>query len=662
MQVKDGEGIRVLLEDIDPFTFFGSFNRGIRIENRQEILKEVANLFGAKNSVPENFDGIPILNNQNSRFCHTVPPEYKKDVHTLWKLFKLALQDNPLDNQEFIDVLDDALSIEGIGTNITQGLFWIRPDVFISFDGKNREYLDLTFNKKERSGKKYKELLDEVRDEYPGIPFTTISRNAWLSQQETDPPDEEPEEAIKQNNYWLVGAWWDEHDPLDQTNRFVKEGIWANGYDNKYRDLVERMQPGDKIAIKACATQKNELPFDAKGNTASKMIIKARGIITNKHVDGKTVDVEWDSNFKNRDWYFYTARNTVWRLQVNDDYKLKRYVGKLIDFIWNDAPQDYNWFVDQWGWNETKNSIDEEEVIDPAFIVEYPDYTIDDAINDVFLSQSEFTNIVDNLKRKKNIILQGPPGVGKTYIANRLAYLLMGKKDDSRVQMVQFHQSYSYEDFVQGWRPTEKGGFALRNGVFFSFCSTANKSEEKHVFIIDEINRGNLSKIFGELMMLIESDKRGPEFSIPLTYAQEGEKEFHVPENVYVMGLMNTADRSLAMVDYALRRRFAFMTLEPQFESESFRTHLEGVGVNSKLISRIISRLSNLNEEIASDTKNLGPGYVIGPSFFCPTSKVQVLDDDWYKEIVLNEVKPLLEEYWFDDSKKADNAVDALLG
>jgi 5-methylcytosine-specific restriction enzyme B len=660
---KDADGHRFLMKEIDPFTFFGSFNRGQSVEKRQEIIRELIDFFGAKNRVPNNFDGIPTLNNQSSWFISYAAERGKDDVGTLWKLFKLALEDDPLKNPEFISTLNDSFLIRGVGTNITQALFWIQSEKFISFDSRNREYLSLTFKRKDRSGAKYKELLGAVQDKYPGIPFSAISRTAWLSQQEAPSSDEELSELVDTSvNYWLVGAWWDQHEPHNQTNRFVKEGIWANGYDNKYRNLVEQMQPGDKIAIKACATQKNDLPFDAKGHTASKMIIKARGTIINKHDDGKTIDVEWDSNFKNRDWYFYTARSTVWRLQVNDEYKLKRYVTKLIDFIWDDDPQDYNWFVDQWGWNETKNLINEEEVIDPAFFKEYSDYTIDDAMNDVFLSQPDFTNIIDNLKRKKNIILQGPPGVGKTYIAKRLAYLLMGKKDPSRVQMVQFHQSYSYEDFVQGWRPTEKGGFALRNGVFFSFCSTANKSDQKHVFIIDEINRGNLSKIFGELMMLIESDKRGPEFSIPLTYAQEGDKEFHVPENVYVMGLMNTADRSLAMVDYALRRRFAFMTLDPQFESESFRTHLEGVGVNSKLISRIVSRLSNLNEEIASDTKNLGPGYVIGHSFFCPTSKGQVLDDDWYKEIVLNEVKPLLEEYWFDDSKKADSAVDALLG
>src|SRR5690606_1428410 len=185
-------------------------------------------------------------------------------------------------------------------------------------------------------------------------------------------------------------------------------------------------------------------------------------------------------------------------------------------------------------------------------------YTLDDALDGLFLSRDQFTYILDQLGRKRNVILEGPPGVGKTFIAKRVAWALLGEKDPSRVEMVQFHQSYAYEDFVQGWRPAEAGGFDLRNGIFYEFCERAagDDPERPYVFIIDEINRGNLSKVFGELLMLIEGDKRGPDFAIPLTYSRAREERFYVPRNLYVLGMMNTADRSLAMVDYALRRRF----------------------------------------------------------------------------------------------------------
>ena len=133
--------------------------------------------------------------------------------------------------------------------------------------------------------------------------------------------------------------------------------------------------------------------------------------------------------------------------------------------------------------------------------------------------------------------------MGKTFIAKKIAYEIMGNMNDAQIEMVQFHQSYSYEDFIQGLRPNKKG-FELRNGIFYNFCQQALAHPERQFFfIIDEINRGNLSKIFGELLMLIETDKRGEKYAIKLTYAEDEEDTFYVPENLYIIGTMNTADR-----------------------------------------------------------------------------------------------------------------------
>jgi 5-methylcytosine-specific restriction enzyme B len=280
-------------------------------------------------------------------------------------------------------------------------------------------------------------------------------------------------------------------------------------------------------------------------------------------------------------------------------------------------------------------------------------YTLEMAMDGLFMGEETFTNIVSLLEAKKNVILQGAPGVGKTFIARRLAYYLMGVKDESRVAMIQFHQSYSYEDFIQGYRPDDGGKFVLQNGVFYNFCEHARqKPEEKYVFIIDEINRGNLSKILGELMMLIESDKRGEEFAIPLAYGKNGEK-FSIAQNVYLLGTMNTADRSLAMVDYALRRRFAFITLEPYFASRKFVTFLAGKGISQAIIESIKLAMQKLNEEIRKESGTLGEGFCIGHSFFCPEQAPEN-DTLWLERIFNHEIKPLIEEYWFDNQDKAN--------
>ncbi len=288
-------------------------------------------------------------------------------------------------------------------------------------------------------------------------------------------------------------------------------------------------------------------------------------------------------------------------------------------------------------------------------------YTIDDATEELFVGRRRFREILELLTEHKNLILQGPPGVGKTFMCRRLANALMGEKDDERVEMVQFHQAYTYEDFIQGYRPDEDGGFTRQDGLFATFCRDARRGDagKPYVFIIDEINRGNLSKIFGELMMLLEPDKRGPEWAVPLQYARTRDETFYVPENVYVIGMMNTADRSLAMVDYALRRRFTFVDLKPRF-NDAFEEFLAERGIAESRITEIRRRLNALNERIAKDTTNLGKGFCIGHSYFCPSEGVSD-DEEWYRRVVEYQVKPLLEEYWFDDRDQVKSEVEYLL-
>lgn len=285
------------------------------------------------------------------------------------------------------------------------------------------------------------------------------------------------------------------------------------------------------------------------------------------------------------------------------------------------------------------------------------EYIFADDPDKPFISEEEFDEIVELLFRKKNIILQGAPGVGKTFLARKIAYQLIGQMKDENIETVQFHQSYSYEDFMQGIRPTTSGEFKVRNGIFYNFCVRARENaEETYVFIIDEINRGNLSKIFGELMMLIESDKRSPRHALKLTYSEEDSPKFYVPENVYVIGCMNTADRSIAIVDYALRRRFAFCSIEPEL-GDSFKEFLCSE-LSKEFVDIICNKLNRVNS-IIRESPSLGRGLEIGHSYFCQISSVDD-ENEWWKSICKYELFPYLQEICFENEELCEELCSIL--
>ena len=315
-------------------------------------------------------------------------------------------------------------------------------------------------------------------------------------------------------------------------------------------------------------------------------------------------------------------------------------------------PQCKNKFLKFWYESvmnvEPIDGEDEEAYETTSEDVGYHTYSKEEFLSEVFMTSEQYDELYALLMKKRNVILTGAPGVGKTFAAKRLAWSVMGEKDAERIQFVQFHQSYSYEDFICGYKPCESG-FHLEAGVFYRFCQKAREDGERpYFFIIDEINRGNLSKIFGELLMLIEADKRGnDDYGVRLAYKPD--ELFVVPKNVYIIGMMNTADRSLAIMDYALRRRFSFFPMKPGFETDGFANAVTG---NAKL-QKLAEAVRALNDRIAADPA-LGDGYVIGHSYFCANGADA-------EEIVKFDLAPTLKEYWFDDTGKAEGEIKTLL-
>ena len=643
-------------EDICPFTVFGSFNKGITNANRIALLEQFAKQFSIKAAVPTEFDGIPVVMNLSAWFFAYKENRGEHDIDNLWDLLEKAIaysDEASTDNKNaFIAAYDTVIKQKMIKWNITMGLYWARPYTFINLDSTNRAFITdvdnmphyfttifSDINKGLPNGRNYLFMCEQAKNalnqkEYEYHSFPELSYYAWKSNQSGKTEETTPttvDSNIKETNYWIYSpgdnaSMWDE---------FYKSGIMGIGWD----DVTDLKGFSSKEEIKEYMKKVYDPSYSYKNNAhclwqfANE--IKVGDVIFVKKGMHKIIG----KGIVTSDYIYDTSRSTYKHIRKVDWQNKGEWehpgqaVMKTLTNI--SAYPDYVQKLLALFAEDTSEEVSEQKEI------KYPLYSKDDFLNEVYMDEDTYNTLTELLEAKYNVILQGAPGVGKTFAAKRLAYSIMGQKDTSRVAMVQFHQSYSYEDFIQGYRPS-KDGFELENGTFYKFCKEAEEDNERpYFFIIDEINRGNLSKILGELMMLIEKDKRGEK--IKLLYSNEW---FTVPQNVRIIGMMNTADRSLALMDYALRRRFAFFDFAPAFSSEGFKNYL--AEKNSPKLESLITAVESLNNTISSD-ESLGDGFRIGHSYFCTDGEIT---DEWLKSVVEYEVIPLIKEYWFDEPTK----------
>lgn len=645
---KDGNVI-----DIDPFTVFGLFNKGITNANRIAIIQGFAKEFSVKASIPNKFDGIPVLNPLMSAF-YALGDCKDSDIENLWQVFVSAIEyaKTHFENSrnDFIKSYNAALLQKCVKWNLTIALYWVRPYEYINLDSCNRGFICDTQNMPEEfiknlgklndvpTAEKYLEINENCRSilakgDYRYKNFPELSYCAWNNSQKPNddnfpviPPKVIPEKTVR---YWLYAPGHN----ASKWEEFYNTGIIAIGWGEigNLKNFASKNEMKQKM--KECIDPSRSYKNDAHATWQFANEMNIGDIVFVKkgmhRIIGRGVV---DSNYEfdpSRDDHYSNIRQIKWTHIGDWDYPCSGQASmKTLTDI-----------TSYTGCVEELSALFEED-FDLGGPEEYSSYTAKDFLNEVYMSEDNYTTLVNLLKYKKNVILQGAPGVGKTFAAERLAYSIMGVKDLSRVKMVQFHQSYSYEDFIMGFRPQSKGtGFELKKGPFYNFCKDAESdSDNYYFFIIDEINRGNLSKIFGELFMLIESDKRG--IRLQLLYENE---QFSIPENVYIIGMMNTADRSLAMLDYALRRRFAFFEFSPAFETEGFRRYCQGK--NNDKLNKLVDVVKELNKAIENDS-SLGKGFRIGHSYFCTKDEI---DNMRLNSIVAYEIIPLLEEYWFDE-------------
>lgn len=760
--------------DIDPFTVFGLFNKGISDSKRITILNGISSEFEIKSAVPHEFDGIPLLNNLSATFYGFLEDRKENDIENIWQLFSAAIVlsgANTAENRSVFSKWYDIVSEQFcIGWKITMGLFWIRPHTYLNLDATNRGFLE-NLNcvpadfaekmksklKKMPSAEEYLSIIDNCRKvmalgEYGFKSFPELSYCAWIAPDNKHDSDSEKSSDTSKAAFlrWfkpLIQALRDlggsatpaearkkiiENEELTEeeisvtrgknnVNKFENEVAFARSYlvragyiDNIIHGVWSLTDAGKTVEMTeelASDIFKNGVSAIQSNNIASSVDADIRTTHYWLYAPGDGAEM-WDEFYKKGimaigwselgDLRLYASKAEIaakmkevydpngnykhsphanWQfandIQAGDIIFVKKGRNKLVgrgvvlsDYEFDESRDDKYKHVRTVEWthkgewecpglarktltditsytesvdkmnalfvDESTQDEEEDKKITTAYLAE-------DFLREVYMFEKDYNRLVSVLKHKKNVILQGAPGVGKTFAAKRLAYSMMKVKDIKRVMMVQFHQSYSYEDFIMGYRP-EKAGFELKKGAFYKFCKDAEiDSDNDYFFIIDEINRGNLSKIFGELFMLIESDKRGME--LRLLYSDE---KFSVPKNVHIIGMMNTADRSLAMLDYALRRRFAFVELKPGFATDGFREYQ--MSLDNEKFNSLIHCVENLNSAIEAD-ESLGEDFCIGHSYFCNLEGKDITDSR-LSEIVEFELIPLLKEYWFDEPAK----------
>ncbi len=652
----EGDGSVV---DLDPFSIFAFFNKGITDTNRKRVLTEFKETFGVSAPVPLSFPGIPVVMNLNATFFQFKENRGEKDIDYLWEVFEQALNyaDFPSAStrESFVEAYNQAKDLKGNRWKLTMALFWMRPFAFINLDTLNRlflakaDFLPKSLREKIQDQTTIPEAsvyLDFCRDlkqiiiekSLPFKDFPQLSYYVWQDSQR----EKDLNKAVQgvtfsttspsTTRYWIYAPGT----KAEMWEDYRDEGIMAIGW-SEIGDL-DQYESKDTIRQAMVETYGAESSYIHSAHAAWQFAHEMK---------------PGDIVYAKQGQYSIVGRGVVDSAYEFDDFREHRYKNiRKVDWTHQgDWPYpgtlpmktltEITSYIEQVNELENLTLSDEtgEDDIDTDPPQDYPLYDKEDFLNEVYFEDLEYDRLKNLLLTHKNIVLQGAPGVGKTYMAERLAYSVMGEKNPNRVMLVQFHQSYSYEDFIMGFRPVENG-FELRKGTFYDFCKRAeiDSKNTPYFFIIDEINRGNLSKIFGEVFMLIEKDKR--DYPLQLLYVNE---KFSIPSNIHIIGMMNTADRSLALLDYALRRRFAFYDIDPVFETKEFRNYQKSL--NDPTFDRMIGVIKKLNLAIQEDS-SLGKGFRIGHSFFCDRNKPSV---PTLQSIVEYQIIPLLEEYWFDD-------------